>query len=111
MPYLDLVIKETLRLYTPLPASEPRSFPTDMSIDGYNIPLGTVISLSPYALHRNEQVFKDALRFIPERWEEQDEKRLAEMRKWWWAFGSGPRMCIGIQSVVASILFIFFFFR
>jgi cytochrome P450 len=111
MPYLDLVIKETLRLYAPLPASEPRSFPEIVEVDGYQIPAGTVISLLPYALHRKEDVFEDPLVFNPERWETRpvpedtdaadwakaEEERLSEMRKWYWAFSSGPRMCIGIQ--------------
>jgi Cytochrome P450 len=97
MPYLDMVIKETLRLYAPLPASEPRSFPADIEIDGFDVPAGTVVGLSPYALHRNESVFKDSLKFDPERWDTADDDSLAEMKRWWWAFSSGPRMCIGIQ--------------
>lgn len=96
LPYLDAVIKETLRLYAPLPASEPRSLPVDTIIDGYRVPAGSVVSMSPYTLHRNPDVFPDALVFNPERWFG-EAKEVAEMKKWFWAFSSGGRMCIGIQ--------------
>ena len=96
LPYLDAVIKETLRLYAPLPASEPRSFPVDCFIDDYKIPANTVVSLSPYTLHRNGDVFPDPLVFNPERWLG-DPNLVTEMKKWFWAFSSGGRMCIGMQ--------------
>jgi hypothetical protein len=98
LPYLDAIIKETLRLYAPLPASEPRSLPVDTTIDGYEIPANTVVSMSPYTLHRNPKVFPDPLVFNPDRWFGEP-KDVAEMKKWFWAFSSGGRMCIGIQSV------------
>lgn len=96
LPYLDAVIKETLRSYAPLPASEPRSLPVDVSIDGYFIPKRTVVSMEPYALHRIAEVFEEPTRFNPERWLG-DAEKVAEMKKWWWAFSSGGRMCIGLQ--------------
>ena len=96
LPFLDAVIKETLRLYAPLPASEPRSLPVDTIVDGYIIPAGTVVSISPYTLHRNPNIFPQPLEFRPERWlgELGD---VAEMKKWFWAFSSGGRMCVGMQ--------------
>ncbi|KAH7066183.1 cytochrome P450 [Paraphoma chrysanthemicola] len=98
LPYLNAVIKETLRLYAPLPASEPRSSPTDMLIDGYNIPRGTICSMAPYSLHRNPDVFPDPLTWQPERWlKDEDDTALIAMKKWWWSFSSGARMCIGMQ--------------
>jgi hypothetical protein len=96
LEYLEAVLKETLRLYAPLPASEPRSLPTESVIDGFQIPAGTVVSMSPYTVHRNPDVFPDPLVFNPERWLG-DPKDVAEMKKWFWAFSSGGRMCIGIQ--------------
>jgi cytochrome P450 len=96
LPYLDAILKETLRLYAPLSASEPRSLPVASCIDGYKIPANTVVSMSPYTLHRNPGVFPDPLVFNPERWLG-DSKDVAEMKKWFWAFSSGGRMCIGIQ--------------
>lgn len=94
--YLDAVIRETLRLYAPLPASEPRRLGVECVIDGYKIPENTVVSMSPYSLHRNSEVFKDPLVFNPERWFGSTNE-VREMNKWFWAFGSGGRMCIGIQ--------------
>jgi hypothetical protein len=100
LPYLDAVIKETLRLYAPLPASEPRSLPIDTTIDGYKVPANTTVSMSPYSLHRNPEIFPDPLVFNPERWLGEP-KDVAEMKKWFWPFSSGGRMCIGIQSVIS----------
>lgn len=98
LPYLDAVIKETLRLYAPLPASEPRCLPVDCVIDGVLVRAGTVVSMAPYEMHRNVEVFRDPLVFNPERWLG-DEEEVMEMRRWFWAFSSGGRMCIGLQSV------------
>ncbi|KAJ4364135.1 hypothetical protein N0V83_009590 [Neocucurbitaria cava] len=101
LPYLDAVIKETLRLFAPLPASEPRSSPVETVIDGYTIPRGTVCSMAPFSLHRNEEVFPDPLKWNPDRWlmgeDGEESGRMGEMKKWSWAFSSGARMCIGMQ--------------
>jgi cytochrome P450 len=92
--YLQAIIKETLRLYAPLPTFEPRSSSVDSVIDGYNIPAGTVVGISPFNLHRNPEVFKEPLTFNPDRWIGSD---TTEMNRWFWAFSSGGRMCIGLQ--------------
>lgn len=98
LPYFNAVIKETLRLYAPLPASEPRTSPVDTIVNGYSMPRGTVCSMAPYSLHRNAEVFPDPLQWKPERWLKADgDPALAEMKKWWWPFSSGARMCIGLQ--------------
>lgn len=96
--YLNAIIKETLRLYAPLPSFEPRSSATDSVIDGYKIPAGTVVGMSPFTLHRNAEVFQDPLTFDPDRWLG---PQAAEMNRWFWAFSSGGRMCIGLQSVIS----------
>jgi cytochrome P450 len=97
LPFLDAVIKETLRLYNPLPASEPRSHPTDTTIAGFLIPARTVVGMSPFSLHRNPDVFPEPLKFNPERWTGGTSDDLTTRNKWWWAFSSGGRMCIGLQ--------------
>ena len=93
VPYFNAVLLEILRLYAPLPASEPRVHTRDVEIDGYLVPAGTVVSCQPYTLHRNLEVFHDPEAFLPERWLADD----PELKRWWWAFSSGGRMCIGEQ--------------
>lgn len=97
LPYLDAVIKETLRLYAPLPVSEPRSYPVDCNIDQYKISANT---MSPYTLHRSQDVFPNPYTFDPTRWLVEEggstAEEVAERKKWFWAFSSGGRMCIGM---------------
>lgn len=101
LPLLNAVVHETLRRHTANSAPLPRVAPAvGLSLHGYNIPPATKISSNAYCLHRNPEVFPDPLEWVPERWlpegdKEEDESKLNKMRKWFWAFGSGPRMCIG----------------
>ena len=107
LPYLNAVLKESIRLYSPLPAFEPRTCPVDTVIDGYDIPAGTVVGCSPYCLHREEAVFADSLVFRPNRWLTPEGSLLPESdikNKYFWAFGSGPRMCTGIHLANAEML-------
>ena len=96
LPFLDAVIKETLRLYALIPASQPRVSTRDVLIDGYHIPARKIVSCQSFSLHRNSGVFPDANSFKPNRWLGGDEET-AEMRRWWWPFSSGGRMCLGMQ--------------
>ena len=102
LPYLDAVLKETLRLYTPLPATEPRSAAVETVVDGYRIPAHTVVGMSPYALHRNPDIFPRPMEFDPERWLG-DEEDVKQRKKWFWAFSSGGRMCIGMHLAMAEM--------
>ena len=104
LPLLDSILQETLRLHSAGPARQPRltpHVPGGTTIDNYaHIPGGVVVSANAYTLHRNPQVFSEPELWIPERWlldddEPETEKKKEEMRRWFWAFGSGPRMCIG----------------
>ena len=106
LPYLNAVIRETLRLYAPLPAFEPRVLPTDTVIDGYHIPANTVVGMSPYCLHREPSVFHNPLIFDPARWLTKEGSLIPEAdprNRWFWAFGSGARMCIGMHLANAEM--------
>ncbi|KIA75912.1 benzoate 4-monooxygenase cytochrome P450 [Aspergillus ustus] len=103
LPYLDAVIKETLRLFAPLPGTEPRAAETEQVVDGHRIPRGTVVSISPYTLHRNPTVFKSPDKFNPDRWVSSSGEEIAEMKRWFWAFSSGGRMCIGMHLAMAEM--------
>jgi cytochrome P450 len=107
LPYLNAVIRETLRLYAPLPSFEPRILSTDTVIDGYNIPANTEVGMSPYCLHREPSVFPEPLTFNPGRWLTEGGSLIPEgdpRNKWFWAFSSGARMCIGMHLANAEML-------
>jgi len=101
LPLLDAVLLETLRLRPSVPGSQPRIIPSSpgsspVSICGYTkIPAGTRVSSQAYSLHRNEQVFPEPEVWNPRRWLDASHEQRDEMMKWFWAFGSGGRMCIG----------------
>ena len=107
LPFLNAVLKESLRLYSPLPAFEPRSCPVDVVVDGYDIPAGTIVGMSPYCLHREDNVFVRPLAFRPERWLSDKGTLLPESdmkNRYFWAFSSGARMCIGMHLANAEML-------
>lgn len=104
LPLLDSILQETLRLHAAVPAQQPRitpATPQGTSIEGYNnIPGGVTVSANAYTLHRNPTVFPEPLAWMPERWMDAAPERLQEMRKWFWAFGSGGRMCLGSNFAI-----------
>jgi cytochrome P450 len=94
LPYSDMVIKETLRLY-PSAVGANRKAIEDVQIQGYTIPKGAEVSLQFYAMHRSERYFDKPLDFIPERFDKANEKNIP--RYAYLPFGAGPRVCIGNQ--------------
>ena len=103
MPLLDAVLMETLRVRSANPGPWPRRtpFPT-CKIGGYTIPGNTLVSATSYTLHRNVAIFPEPEEWIPTRWLDADKDSHKEMMKWFWAFGSGARMCIGSHFAVQS---------
>lgn len=107
LPYLNAVLRESLRLYAPLPVFEERTCPTDQVVDGFDIPAGTVVGMSPWCLHRDPSVFPEPLVFRPERWLTDAGTLLPESdmkNRFFWAFSSGGRMCIGMHLANAEML-------
>lgn len=98
LPLLHAIIMETLRVHAPIPGMEPRTTPAGgCTLAGYpNIPANVRVSAMAYALHRNEEVFPEPEQWNVARWlKPADSAQMREMRRWFWAFGSGGRMCIG----------------
>ena len=67
MPYLDAVLKESLRLFPSVP-SITREMKDDIILKGYSIPKGSDIMINLYAIHHDSSVFPDPYAFKPERW-------------------------------------------
>jgi cytochrome P450 len=105
LPLLDAILQETLRLRSAIPGPEPRITPPDgcsLGPEGEygKIPGGIRISAQAHSLHRNPEVFEDPYAWTPSRWLDANEETAKEMRRWFWAFGSGGRMCVGSNLAI-----------
>ncbi|CAL4945478.1 unnamed protein product [Urochloa decumbens] len=113
LPYLQMVIKETLRLHPPAPLILPRLNAEPTKILGFDIPEGTTVFVNAWALGRDDKLWADASEFKPERFEyEVVDFSGADFR--FLPAGAGRRMCPGvmfglpnIEIALASLLYHF----
>ena len=93
---LDAIVLESLRRYPAVAGAQPRTSRSRSSLGRWtDIPPGIRVSAQAYSLHRNTEVFPDPESWIPMRWLTCDEESRERMMRFFWAFGSGGRMCIG----------------
>jgi cytochrome P450 len=92
LPYTLQILKESIRLYPPA-YGFARLAIRPVTLGNYQLPAGTIILVSPYAIHRNPDYFPDPERFDPARFTPEAEQRLP--RHAYIPFGGGPRICIG----------------
>ncbi|TVY42183.1 Cytochrome P450 monooxygenase [Lachnellula occidentalis] len=102
LPYLQAVIREGIRTFTPAVNTFPRDVPPGgdtVIVDGKLVflPGGTCIGYSGQAMHHDKAVYgEDAKSFRPERWFEKDPEKLAAMIKTNdLVFGHGNWQCLG----------------
>ena len=110
LPYVEAIVKETMRLHPVAPMLAPRLSREDASIGGYDIPAGTRVLVSVWSIGRDQELWNAPEEFMPERFlgseldvKGQDYELLP--------FGSGRRMCPGyslglkvIQVSLANLL-------
>ncbi|CEJ90633.1 Putative Cytochrome P450 phenylacetate 2-hydroxylase [[Torrubiella] hemipterigena] len=90
VPYVTALVKETLRYWTVIPICLPRTNITDIPYEGTVIPAGTTFFMNAYAADYDEERFKMASEFLPERF--LNDKEIGTPH---YAYGAGSRMCAG----------------
>ncbi len=107
LPYLTAVCNETLRMYPITMFILPRGVKTPTEIAGYELQYGTLVSISNYLLHRQENLYPEPDKFKPERFIERQFSAYEFM-----PFGGGIRSCIGdelamylMKLILATIVF------
>jgi cytochrome P450 len=91
-PYLDRVITESMRLYPPVHTINREATGPD-TLAGYEIPAGATVTMSQWAIHRDDRFYDDPRTFDPDRWADGLRERLPDFA--YFPFGGGPRRCIG----------------
>ncbi|XP_025833167.1 cytochrome P450 4d2-like isoform X3 [Agrilus planipennis] len=108
MKYLEAVIKETLRMYPPVPLFG-RLATEDILYEDKVIPKDTNITLFAFGLLRDPELFPEPEKFLPERF--LGNKVKANNPFTYVPFSAGPRNCIGqkfamleMKSTIGHIL-------
>ncbi|KAL6838249.1 hypothetical protein ACP4OV_031921 [Aristida adscensionis] len=114
LPYIEAIVKETMRLHPVTPMLAPRLSREDVSMGGYDIPRGTLVFVNVWTIGHDPAVWGETVEeFRPERFigssvdvKGQDLELLP--------FGSGRRMCPGytlglkmVQVTLANLLHTF----
>ncbi|XP_058450029.1 cytochrome P450 4d1-like isoform X2 [Malaya genurostris] len=99
--YLELVIKETLRLYPSVPFFGRKILETS-KIEGRTIPAGTSVVVVPFFMGRDPEYFDDPLEFRPERFDVESSAEKTNPYRYI-PFSAGPRNCIGQKFAMAEI--------
>lgn len=102
MKYLDNVISETLRLYSPGIRLE-REAESDYKLGdtGITVPKGMIIGIPVYAMHHDSNFFPEPEKFDPERFS--TEGREKQIPYTYLPFGAGPRNCVGMRFALMEI--------
>jgi cytochrome P450 len=92
LPFIDMVLDESLRLFPPAWTLGRRAICEDV-IDGFYIPENTVLAVCIYVLHRDPRFWDRPDVFFPERFSLENSRGRNKFS--FIPFGAGPRQCIG----------------
>ncbi|GAA2716863.1 MULTISPECIES: cytochrome P450 [Streptomyces] len=92
LPYLEMVLKEAMRLFPPGPYGA-RQTTGPLTLGDHEIPAGTTVFYPFWAVHMNPAHWPDPERFLPERFAPHEVARRPRLA--YVPFGLGPRSCEG----------------
>ncbi|CAI0439178.1 unnamed protein product [Linum tenue] len=112
LKYLDMVIAESLRLHPPVPLLVPRenkyqkppapllvpreNVDQKVKLISYDVPINTSVIVNVWAINRDPRYWKEADRFIPERFMDCSiDHKGTDFH--YIPFGAGRRMCPGVS--------------
>lgn len=107
--YLELVVKESLRLYPSVPYFA-RKLTEEITINDFTLPKDLNLVISPYLMGRDPNIFSDPLEFNPERFNVETTSEVVNPYAYV-PFSAGPRNCIGqkfavyeMKSIICKII-------
>ncbi|XP_070018328.1 geraniol 8-hydroxylase-like [Nicotiana sylvestris] len=102
LPYLQCIIKETLRMHPPVPFLVPRKVEQDVELCDFIIPKGSQVLVNAWAIGRDSTSWEDPLVFKPERfWISDVDMRGQDFELI--PFGAGRRICPGLSLALRMV--------
>lgn len=92
LTYNEQVVNEALRLL-PVTTVVTRQAVEAVEFDGYTIPKGAQVLVSPWTLHRREEIYPQPEQFDPNRFSAERQGGIPKHA--YIPFSTGPRICIG----------------
>ncbi|XP_060528010.1 cytochrome P450 306a1 [Cylas formicarius] len=103
LPFVEACIAETQRIRSVVPLGIPHGTVSDIEIDGYRIPKGTMLVPLQWAIHMNDVEYKNSNEFNPYNFYKDG---VFLKRDNFIPFQNGKRMCVG-DELARMMLFLF----
>ncbi|MGI8714032.1 MAG: cytochrome P450 [Solirubrobacteraceae bacterium] len=101
-PYLDALVKESLRL-RPVIAGVGRVVrESPFALNGYEVPVGIEINPSIRTIHRRADLYPNPTQFVPERFLGEGGASIPDTYTWL-PFGGGTRRCLGASFALTEM--------
>ncbi|XP_030506964.2 cytochrome P450 71AU50 [Cannabis sativa] len=96
LPYLNMVIKETLRLHPVAPLLLPHAAIEECTVNGFHIPKNSRVFINAWTIGRDPEYWDEPEKFFPERFSGNNIDYIGRDFEFI-PFGSGRRSCPGMQ--------------
>ncbi|THH09109.1 hypothetical protein EW146_g8789 [Bondarzewia mesenterica] len=103
LPYVNAVVKETLRWAVPVPLGLPHSLMKDDFYHDMFIPKKSLVFANIWTILRDEKLFPQPDKFMPERFVDAPKDLLEQIDPNNYVFGFGRRICPGMHLIDSSI--------
>jgi cytochrome P450 len=102
LKYLEMVVKESMRLFPAAGFLFGREAVEDVELGGYTLKRGAWVFIAPFLVHRDERNFPNPTQFDAERF---SPGRIDDIPPYAYIpFGGGPRICIGNSMATMEIM-------
>ncbi|KAJ0570849.1 putative cytochrome P450 [Helianthus annuus] len=105
--YLQAIVKETMRLYPPVPSLLPRECTEDCVVGGYVVPKGTRLLINSWKIQHDPEIWNNPFEFQPERFLTSNKDIDVKGQHFkLLPFGGGRRICPGLSLAHEDIMLI-----